>query len=44
MVDSNFARSFVKKNASRIRCEPSGLSYKELTREWSLMRELLKSR
>ena len=43
-MDSNLARKFVKKNAGHIRCEPSGKTYKELTQEYSLLMDLLKSK
>ena len=29
-ADANVERNFVLQNADRIRCEPSGLTYKEL--------------
>ena len=43
-MDSNLAREFVRKNRTKIICEPSGKRYSELTREWNLIRELLKSK
>lgn len=42
--DNNLRRKFVKENKTRIICEPSGKTFRELTREWNLIRDLLKSR
>ena len=42
--DNNLRRKFVNKNKARIVCEPSGKRLSELTREWNLIRSLLKSR
>jgi len=44
MSDGNLARRFVKENAGRIRCEPSGMSYKELSRECRLMNVFWRSK
>ena len=44
MDDNNLRRRFVNSNKGRIICEPSGKRLSELTREWILMRSLLKLR
>ena len=42
--DNNLRRRFVNQNKSRIVCEPSGKRLSELTREWNLMKNLLRLR